>query len=95
MKRELDSIEKVIKESLSREIQESNKQIEAKLNKVINKDITYTDMVRKEETPSVCQTKPPEIEDFRSIMREAKNEELAEKNERKRRASNIILHDVK
>ena len=95
MKRELDSIGKVIKESLSREVQESNKQIEAKLNKCINKGITYADAVRNVDTSIVCQTKPPEIEDFRSIMRKAKNEELAEESERKRWANNIIIHGVK
>ena len=95
MKRELDSIGKVIKESLSREVQESNKQIEAKLNKFINKGITYADTVRNEDTSIVCQTKPPEIEDFRSIMRKAKNEELAVESERKRRANNIIIYGVK
>ena len=95
IRRELESIGKTIKESLSREVQESNKRIEGKLNKVINKGITNADSARNEETSRVSQTKPPDIDDFRSIMREAKSEELAKDSERRRGASNIILHGVK
>ena len=41
-----------------------------------------------------CLPNKTEIENFRSIMSESKNEEL-EESERKRRASNVILHGVR
>ena len=93
MKKELHLIGKGIKESLLHEVQENNKQMEEKLNKVLNQRVTYADSVRSEES-GVNQSNPTEITDFRTIIKEARNEELAEQTEKRRRACNIILHGV-
>ena len=64
-----------------------------RLNKVLFQRVTYADSVRSEES-GVNQSKPTEITDFRTIIKEARNEELAEQTEKRRRACNIILHGV-
>ena len=89
MKKELHLIGKGIKESLLHEVQENNKQVEEKLNKVLNQRVKYADSVRSEES-GVNQSKPTEITDFRTIIKEARNEELAEQTEKRRRACNIL-----
>ena len=85
MKRELDLISKNIKESLIKEVKENNKQITEKLNRVINQGLTYADTVRNEDGPTADQINPAETRDLRSIMREERNEELAEQSEKRRK----------
>ena len=94
MKNELDLIGKNIKESLLREVQENNKQIKEKLNRVIDQGPTYADTVRNEDDPSANQIKPAETRDLRYIMREERNRELAEQSEKRRRTCNIVIHGV-
>ena len=84
MKKELDLISKNIKESL----------ITEKLNRVINLGLTYADMVSNEDGPTADQINPAETRDLRSIMREERNEELAEQSEKRRRVCNIVMHEV-
>ena len=82
MKNVLDLFGKNIQESLLREVQ------------IINQGHTYAGTVRNEDDPGAKQIKPAETRDLRSIMREERNEELAERSEKRRRACNIVIHGV-
>ena len=66
-----------LKESLLQELQENNKQIEDKLNQVMNVNMTYADAVKNMQTSGETPPGPTEETDFRTIMLEARNEELA------------------
>ena len=90
----MDLISKNIKESLIKEVKENNKQITENLNRVINQGLTYADTVRNEDGPTADQINPAETRDLRSIMREERNEELAEQSEKRRRVYNIVMHGV-
>ena len=100
MKKQIDQVGDSIKESLLREIHDNKKQIEEKLTQVMNQHKTYAEsVINNQATENTqpkqnSQTKPPETLDLRTIIREERNDELAEENEKKRRACNIILHGV-
>ena len=94
MKEKLDQVEKTLKESLLAQVNENHKRIEEKLNEVMKQNKSYADVVKKLEIVGDSLPKPPENADLRSIIKEAKNEQLAEESDKKLRACNIILHGV-
>ena len=99
MIKELDQIGKTIKESILKEIHENNKEIEKKINKVMNQSVPYSTSVEggselRENSTTVKVTSPHKPVDLRSIMIETKNDQMAEVNDQKVRACNFIIHGV-
>ena len=65
------------------------------VDKVMNENKTYAESVKNMQPSSNIQCSPTDYIDFRTIMKEAKNEELAEESDKKLRKRNIMLHGVK
>ena len=95
MKNKIDQIGKTLKESLLEQVSDNNQQIEEKLKQVLCQTKTYADSVKGNQTTEGSYPKPAEKVNFRIIMKEAKNDELAEESDKKLRTCNIILHRVK
>ena len=85
----------ILKESLFQGVKGNNKQIEVRVNQVMNVNRTYKQTLENIQTFGETLSRPTEETDFRTIMLEARNEELAEESVKKLRPSNIILHGVK
>ena len=101
MKKQLEEIGKSIKESLLKEVQENNKQMEEKINNVMGQGFTplepvWNDCAFKDtQGKTVKMTPTTKSMDLRAIMNETKNEQLNEANDLKLRACNFIIHGVK
>ena len=90
----LEAVGRTLKESILKEVNENNNEFNKKLEQVVNQNRTYAESVKNTppsgETPRI----PNETTDLRIIMKEARNEELAEESEKKQRACNIIVHGI-
>ena len=95
MTRKIEQIGKTLEHTLLKHVKDNNQQIEERLNEVVNHAKTYAGSVSNDQVVNVTPLKPTENVSLRTIMNEAKNEELAEEREKKLRACNIILHGVK
>ena len=82
-------------ETIVKEVKTNKDGVVDKLEKVMSANKTFAESVAK-STVNVRPTGAgsPEVNDFRAIMNEQRNMELNEANERKSRASNIIIHGV-
>ena len=82
-------------ETIVKEVKTNKDGVVDKLEKVMSANKTFAETVVK-STVNVRPTGAgsPEVNDFRAIMNEQRNMELNEANERKSRASNIIIHGV-
>ena len=95
MKAKLENFGKTLKDTLLKEVNENNKRIEDKLNQVMQKSRTYSETVKNTKGSGTVPSNIPETSvDFRTIMKEAREEEITEEKEQKRRTCNIILHGV-
>ena len=96
MKTKLDQIGTSLKEFLLKELHENNKEIDEKMNIVMAQNRTYVESVQNTQPSGNGETvfNPKTNTDFRSIMIETRNEELAEESEKKLRSPNQILHGV-
>ena len=95
MKAKLENFGKTLKDTLLKEVNENNKRIEEKLNQVMQESKTYSETVKNTIGSGTAPTNIPETSvDFRTIMKEAREEEITEEKEQKRRTCNIILHGV-
>ena len=93
----LDQVEKNLKESLFLQVKENNKQINEKLNEVLEQNKTFADAVKTVHTgnsakPSLQNTTETQGVNFRQIIQESKNEELVQQKEREARSQNFIIH---
>ena len=75
-----------VKESIVQEVKSNNDCFEQKLDNVIQNNKSFAQ--------ASASSGSPLVPDFRSIMNEAKNQELNEENDKKARASNIIIHGL-
>ena len=95
-----EEVEKRLKQTLVDEVQSNTKKVENKLDEVRNNEKTYATMVKNddndwgitEESWETVQSK--KNTDFKRMLREVKNDELAEERDQKRRACNFIIHGV-
>ena len=96
MKTKLDQIGTSLTEFLLKELHENNKEIEEKMNIVMAQNRTYAESVQNTQPSGNGETvfNPKTNTDFRSIMIETRNEELAEESEKKLCSPNLILHGV-
>ena len=94
MKNKLEEVGKTLKESLLREVRDNNKKIEEKMNEMMSENRSYAETVKNIKPSENCASKPDQNTDFRAIMMEARNDELADESDKKLRSSNIILHGV-
>lgn len=94
----LESIGKTLKESIMEEVNQNNKRSERIMNDIVTEGKTYADSVNQnfqvEKNAQIETVKVKDVENFQYIMRNAKNEELAEEREKQRRSCNIIIHGV-
>ena len=95
----IDRLGTGLKETLL-EVVEDNSKLENKLNEVLYAQRTYASAAQGSAEKTSGQPNIPvnhahaQNNDFRSIVRAAKNEELAEEREIKLRSRNLILHGV-
>ena len=91
--KKLDKLEKTLIVSIKDQIQQNNIQVEHDIKQLVTESKTYADTLKivAENTVEGSYKEPMDI---RGIVREAKNEEIAEENEKKRRSCNIVLHGV-
>ena len=94
IKRKLEDVGNTLKKSFLKELHANNKQIEKKLEEVISDNKTYADSVNNKQHSKNTPHKLNQNLDFRAIMKETKNEELAEESDKQFRKCNIILHGV-
>ena len=95
METKLEHFGKALKEMLFKEVKDNNKKMEEKINLMISENRSYAESVKDVKASQVKSSIPETKVDFRTIMKEARDEEIAEESEQKRRACNIILHGVK
>ena len=95
MHTKLEHFGKALKEMLLKEVSENNNKIDDKLTQVINESRSYAETVKNVKESAANPSIPETSVDFRTLMKEARDEELAEEGEQKRRVCNIILHGVK
>ena len=92
MSKKFEEVEKSLKESIFAEVNKNNKSIEKKLGEVAETNRTYAEALTKTDdqttTPSVHVT----AQDFRSVIRDEHNEQLAEESDKRARACNIVIH---
>ena len=79
-----------LKESLLKEVQDNSKQNEEKLDKVVKENRSYAETGKNGEE----HCSPTVNRDFRSILKDARNEELAEESDKELRSFNLIVHGV-
>ena len=97
MAKKFEEVETNLKKSILTEVGKSNKQLEEKFNEVVQANKSYKDALTNAEPNantdgnSTPTTAPG---DFRTIMRQERNEQLAEEADKKERASNIVVHGV-
>ena len=94
MKTKLEELGRNLKESLMKEVKDTNKEVEEKLEKVINDNKTFADSVKNAQPTTGPAFIPRDALDFRAIMNEARNRDLAEENDKRSRSCNVILHGV-
>ena len=101
MKRQLEEIQKNLKQTLLEEVQEQNTKLDEKLNMLIGRrtwDVDNSNWnvgnVNDNEAWSSSETTRKKPVDLRVIIKEAENDKLIEENEKKNRACNIIIHGV-
>ena len=75
---------------------ENMKTMDKKLNDVVSENKTYAEKLKESASSSVTQnsTSINTEGNFRSIMKDQRNEELIQEQERKRRSNNLIIHGV-
>ena len=84
----------LFKDSLLKEINDSNKQLKETLHTAVEKTKTYAETARSTNQEDAAIKVPKTTDDFRNIMREAREEENAELQEQNRRNKNVIIHGV-
>ena len=94
MKKRIDQVGDTLKESVSKQIEANNLEMEKKLNFVLAQNKSYSDSVKNIQTSTGAAIPNTGATDFRSIMKETRNAELAEESEKKRRVCNFIIHGV-
>ena len=93
MTKKLEQVGNVIKVSLLQQVHENNKKMEEKLNQVMTENKSYADTLKKNLFERDNQSNAG-CSDFRSIIKENKNDELITETERQLRVTNIIIHGV-
>ena len=83
-------VEKNLKESILAEVSKNNKRMEDKINEVVIAHKSYADTVKN--TEEGWTTVPPN--NFHAMIREERNEQLAEETDKKLRSCNIVLHGL-
>ena len=93
--KQLNTIENKLESLIESKLSENMKTIDKKLREVIMENKTYAQTL-KESTQSVSQSSnSTKTEgDFRSIIRDQRNDELIQEKERKGRSQNLIIHGV-
>ena len=96
----IDRLGTGLKETLLEVVEDNNSKLENKLNEVVYAQRTYASAAQGSAERTSGQPNIPvnhahaQNNDFRSIVRATKNEELAEEREIKLRSRNLILHGV-
>ena len=94
MNKRIDLIGQTLKESLLKEVQSNNIQFENKFNEMMTQNRTYAESLKNIQPSAEPATIPTVVTNLRTIIEETRNEDLAEENEKKIRACNIIIHGV-
>ena len=99
----MNLIGRQLKESFIKEVAENNKRLENRFdtiigenNQVLKDNKSYTEAVKNSLASSTNNqiSQPEGGVDFREIIRQEKNEQLAEETEKRSRACNFIIHGV-
>ena len=94
MAKKFEEVENNLKESILTEVSKNNKQLEDKINEAVLTHKSYANILTNSEGEDGEPILPAPTPDFRTVMREARNEQLAEEAEQKQRAGNFIVHGV-
>ena len=90
--RKLESVAEKLGKSVMNELKKSNKNIDDKLKEVINENKSYAETVKGSMDNK--ENKTNTVPDIRSILDEAKNDQLIEEKDRAARAKNIIIYGL-
>ena len=95
MAKKFEEVENNLKKSLLDEVNRNNQKLEQKIEEVVQTNKTYANaLTGVENVPGSAPTVANRIPDFRTVMREERNELLTEEAEQKQRAINFIIHGV-
>ena len=100
MKQLYNKIENKLEDMIHNKLSEGMRTIDKKLNDVVTSNKTYAEKVKESvigcpNQHSTTVNSPNNAEnDFRAIMKDARNEELVQEQERKERSRNLIIHGV-
>ena len=96
MANKFEEVENNLKVSILNEVTKNNQRLEEKINEVVQTNRSYANAVTNAENgqsdmePILANA----TQDFRSVMREELNAQLAEEAEQKQRACNFVIHGV-
>ena len=94
MKSKIDQMGKSLEETFLKHIRDNNQLVEEKISHLIKENKSYSESVKGVQLSLETSPEQKESVDLRTIMNEAKNNELVEEADKKRRACNIMLHRV-
>ena len=96
MAKKFEEVENNLKESILTEVSRNNKQLEDKINEAVRTNKSYRGVLTNSEGEDgeLVLPAPTPTPDLRAVMREERNEQLAEEAEQKQRACNFIVHGV-
>lgn len=94
MKCKIEQIGKTLEETILKQVNDNNQLIEEKLKEVMVYTKSYAESAKNNLIPNGTPVEPAGNVNLRTIMHEARNEELAEERDKKLRSANIILHGV-
>ena len=95
IEKKFEQVENNLKKSILAEVDKSNKQMEEKLSEVVQTNKSYVDAVKNAENNGTLIREELPVEktpDLRAIMRDERNEQLADEAEKKHRACNFVIH---
>ena len=90
--RKVVGIEERIKQTVVNELEKNKKIIDDKLDIIMKENKSYAESVKG--SLKANETTPNGVTNFKSILEEAKNEELVEEREKQKRSCNFIIHGL-
>ena len=91
MEKKLAEVEQSLKKSLLEEVNKNNTMLSDKLNEVIEVNKSNAEAARNIDQTASTEPVTSMNTDFRKIIKDAKNEQLGEENDKKRRSCKLML----
>ena len=92
MGKKFEEVQNNLKSVILTEVTKNNKQLEEKINQAVQINKSFVDAVTNADNVQVGVKPPITNVDFRTVLRDERNEQLADEADKKTRACNFIVH---